>query len=116
MQPRMPYEIWKGSPDDARPVTLVTGATGGVGRRVVARLLNRGARVRVLVRDVDKARSLLTSLPRADNATLEVVAADLSQPKTVRKELFTGVRTVVSCAAVKVQPKEGDEDRSKCAF
>jgi hypothetical protein len=110
----MPYEVWKGDPDDTRPVTLVTGATGGVGRRVVGRLLARGDRVRALVRDMEKARTLLSSLPRAERATLEVVAADLSQPRTVRKELFAGVRAVVSCASVKVQPKEGDNDRSKC--
>jgi uncharacterized protein YbjT (DUF2867 family) len=111
----MPYEVWKGDPDDIRPVTLVTGATGGVGRRVVARLLARGDRVRALVRDIEKARTLLSSLPCTDRATLEVIAADFSQPKTLCKELFAGVRAVVSCSSVKVQPKEGDCDRSKFA-
>lgn len=71
--------------------------------------------MRALVRDVPKARTLLENMPGAEGATLEVVAADLSQPATVREELFEGVRAVVSCASVIVQLKEGDEDRSKCA-
>jgi putative NADH-flavin reductase len=37
------------------------GATGGVGKRVVQRLLSQGRVVRALVRDLDKARSLLVS-------------------------------------------------------
>lgn len=45
---------------------------------------------------------------------LEVVAADLSQRQTLLPEMFEGVRAVVSCHAVKVQPKEGDTvDRKK---
>ncbi|KIY95529.1 hypothetical protein MNEG_12434 [Monoraphidium neglectum] len=44
-------------------VVLVTGATGGVGKRVVQLLLERGRRVRVLVRDVDKAKALLLQRP-----------------------------------------------------
>ena len=39
--------------------TSTTGATGGVGKRVVQLLLQKGRRVRALVRDVDKARTLL---------------------------------------------------------
>jgi len=42
-------------------VVLVTGATGGVGKRVVQRLLQRGRVVRALVRDVAKAKELLVS-------------------------------------------------------
>ena len=115
MQTPREWETWRGSANDGRPATLVTGATGGVGRRVAARLLARGARVRALVRDVDKARQLLMDLPAAADATLEVVAADLGQPSTLRRGAFDGVRSVVHAAAVKVQPKEGDADRSKCA-
>jgi uncharacterized protein YbjT (DUF2867 family) len=43
----------------------VTGATGGVGRRVVALLLQRGKRVRALVRDVAKAKEMLVGGRRA---------------------------------------------------
>jgi len=92
-------------------VTLVTGATGGVGRRVVSLLLARGARVRALVRDVPKARRLLDGLPSAPGASLELLPADLTQPATLAPAGFAGVRRVVSCASTVVQPKEGDDER-----
>ncbi|MDQ1014916.1 NmrA family NAD(P)-binding protein [Streptomyces afghaniensis] len=50
---------------------LVTGATGTVGRQVVAELLDRGHEVRVLTRDAAKA---------AFPAGVEVVEGDLTQP------------------------------------
>jgi uncharacterized protein YbjT (DUF2867 family) len=40
---------------------VVTGATGGVGSRVVAKLLSRGRNVRAVVRDPGKAKALLVS-------------------------------------------------------
>jgi len=43
------------------PGLCVAGATGGVGKRVVQRLLAQGRVVRALVRDVDKAKELLVS-------------------------------------------------------
>lgn len=95
-------------------VVMVTGATGGVGKRVVARLLAGGCRVRALVRDPEKARSLLSSLPASPGGSLELVAGDITQSKTLLPEMFDGVRAVVSCTAVKVAPKEGDSvDRTK---
>lgn len=43
-----------------------------------------------------------------------MVAADITQRKTLLPAMFEGVRQLVSCSAVKVQPKEGDTaDRSK---
>ncbi|HYN97395.1 MAG TPA: NAD(P)H-binding protein [Pilimelia sp.] len=58
---------------------LVTGATGQVGRRVVAHLLAAGHRVRALTRHPAKA----ASLPGA----VEVVAGDLTAPDTVAPAL-----------------------------
>jgi hypothetical protein len=43
-----------------------------------------------------------------------LVAADISQRQTLTPEMFRGVCAVISCTAVKVQPKEGDTpDREK---
>ena len=71
-------------------------------------------RVRALVRDAEKGRSLLVGLPAAAGASLELVAADLTQPRTLLPEMFNGVGSVVCCTAVKVAPKEGDTaDRAK---
>ncbi|MCA2217642.1 SDR family oxidoreductase [Jidongwangia harbinensis] len=60
----------------AEPTILVTGATGTVGRLVVAGLLDRGARVRAFVRSPQKAR-----LPPA----VDLVEGDMSRPDTIAK-------------------------------
>jgi uncharacterized protein YbjT (DUF2867 family) len=60
---------------------LVTGATGTIGRHVVDELVQRGARVRALVRDPAKA-----DFP----ASVEVVQGDLLDPDSLRGA-FQGV-------------------------
>lgn len=104
-----------GGPVPNKDAILVTGATGGVGKRVVALLLQQPSqRVRVLARDAEKSREVLSRLPTAPGATLELIAADLTQKATLVPEMFTNIKGVISCAAVKVSPKEGDtEDRAK---
>jgi uncharacterized protein YbjT (DUF2867 family) len=56
------------------PPVLVIGATGRIGREVVAQLLDSGIPVRALTRQPDKA-----ALP----ATVEVVAGDLTVPESL---------------------------------
>lgn len=103
-----------GGGSSSEGVVLVTGATGGTGKRVVAKLLAQGRTVRALARDAGKAATLLASLPCAAGGRLELVAADITQPATLLPDMFAGVRQVVCCTAVKVQPKEGDTpDRQK---
>lgn len=99
-----------------KSVVLVTGATGGVGSKVVAGLLRQGRNVRAVVRDLDKAKAILGSLP-SKGGRLEVVAADLSQAATLQPQFFANVRAVVSCSAVKVRPKEAaDEDERESKY
>jgi len=69
---------------------LVTGATGLVGRHVVAQLSQRGARVRVLTRDPAKVRF-------ADG--VEAVKGDLLDIDALRSA-FAGVRTLFLLNAV----------------
>jgi uncharacterized protein YbjT (DUF2867 family) len=69
---------------------LVTGATGRVGRHVVQQLVNRGAAVRVLVRDPSKA-----DFP----ASVEVVRGDLLDIDSLRAA-FAGVSTLFLLNAV----------------
>ena len=58
--------------------------------------------------------ALQASLPVGPSGALQLVAADISQRKTLTAEMFRGVCAVISCTAVKVQPKEGDTvDREK---
>src|SRR4051812_6394883 len=69
---------------------LVTGATGRVGRHVVDQLVKRGAKVRVLTRDVSKA-----NFP----AGVNVVQGELLDIDSLRTA-FNGVRTLFLLNAV----------------
>jgi retinol dehydrogenase-14 len=70
---------------ERRPTFVVTGATSGVGEAIAAQLGERGARVLMGARTVDRgeaaAERIRSRVPRAD---LEVVAADLSLMQDVR--------------------------------
>jgi hypothetical protein len=88
-------------------LVLLTGATGGVGKRVVDELRKRGVRVRAMVRSLEKAQKLLGS-------DVEVVAADVTQSATLLPEYFKGVTKIVVAHSCIVGPKEGDTaDRQK---
>lgn len=88
-------------------VILVVGATGGVGKRVVRRLVERNYQVRALVRDAQKAREILGD-------KVELFEADITIPETLAPELMDSVSAVICCTGVKVQPVEGDTpDRAK---
>lgn len=60
----------------ATPLILLTGATGTVGSLVAAKLVERGARVRALVRDPQAARTRL-------GTDLELVVGDLMDPASL---------------------------------
>jgi len=88
-------------------VILVAGATGGVGKRVVRRLIERNYQVRALVRDTQRAREMLGD-------KVELFEADITIPETLTPKLMDNVSAVVSCTGVRVQPVEGDTpDRQK---
>jgi len=88
-------------------VILVAGATGGVGKRVVRRSLERGYKTRALVRDITKARQILGN-------DVDLVVGDITQPETLTSLVMSNVVAVICCTAVRVQPIEGDTaDRSK---
>jgi uncharacterized protein YbjT (DUF2867 family) len=65
---------------------LVAGATGSIGRLVVAEAIRHRYRTRALVRDRDKARVL--------PADAEVVVGDVTRPDTLPAAL-TGIDAVV---------------------
>jgi uncharacterized protein YbjT (DUF2867 family) len=108
-------QLIQGRPQDTpRPnggksvgVILVAGATGGLGKRVVGRLIQRGYQVRCLVRDIEKARSMLGN-------DVDLVVADITKPETLNALLMANIQAVICCTAVRVQPVEGDTaDRAK---
>lgn len=80
---------------------LVTGATGGVGKRVVKLLLESNYQVRALVRDANKAKEIL-------GEKVELFEGDLTIPETLTPKLLKNVSAVIDCTGVKVQPVEGD--------
>jgi nucleoside-diphosphate-sugar epimerase len=101
-----------------RPV-LVTGATGFIGRRLVARLLTEGARVRALVLEgdpgeahlprgsVEIVRGSVTDRSSVDRATegveavfhLAAVVGDWAPEELFRSVTIEGTRNVLSAAA-----------------
>lgn len=88
-------------------IVLVAGATGGVGRRVVDILRKKGLPVRALVRNEEKARSML-------GPDIDLVVGDITKEETLSPEYFKGVKKVINSVSVIVGPKEGDTpDRAK---
>lgn len=68
-------------------IYLVAGATGGLGQQLVSKLLLAKQHVRVLARDLQKARALL-------GENLEVAVGDTRQIDTVHEALL-GIHTVI---------------------
>ncbi|KAJ7537830.1 hypothetical protein O6H91_11G023700 [Diphasiastrum complanatum] len=102
-----PNKVQSREKESSSDLVLVVGATGGVGKRAVEILQKKGVPVRALVRNVEKARSLL-------GPNINIVTADITQKSTLLPEYFEGVKRVVNAAAVIVGPKEGDTaDRQK---
>lgn len=85
----------------AKMKILVAGATGGVGKRVVQKLLARNYQVRALVRDVERGKAIL-------GQQVELFEADLTIAETLKPELMAGISAVICCTGTKVQPVEGD--------
>src|SRR5687767_3307891 len=88
-----------------RPTVLVAGATGALGRHVVAALRARAYPVRALTRDPARAARLLGLEPAA------LVRADALVPATLRGAA-DGAAVVFSCAGASVQPSLGHGRRS----
>ncbi|MBO3457271.1 NAD(P)H-binding protein [Aetokthonos hydrillicola Thurmond2011] len=68
---------------------FVAGATGETGRRIVQELVARNIPVRALVRDIEKAKSILP-------AGAELVEGDVLKPETLSAGV--GDSTVILCA------------------
>lgn len=89
------------SQKQAKMKILVAGATGGVGKRVVQKLLTRNYHVRALVRDVERGKAIL-------GQQVELFEADLTIAETLKPEMMAEISAVICCTGTKVQPVEGD--------
>ncbi|HET8998669.1 MAG TPA: SDR family oxidoreductase [bacterium] len=65
-------------------VSLVTGASRGIGKTIATHLSDLGAAVAIVDRDVDRGDALARRL-RADGRRAEFVPADLSKPAEARR-------------------------------
>ncbi|GCE12146.1 SDR family oxidoreductase [Tengunoibacter tsumagoiensis] len=77
---------------------LITGATGYIGRHLVARLVEQGERPRCLVRDIHRAAQFLPV------EKIELVHGDTTQPETLPAAL-KGIDTVVHAAFITADRK-----------
>jgi uncharacterized protein YbjT (DUF2867 family) len=99
-------------------LVLVAGATGLLGRRVVAQLLAAGYSVRALVRSEKRAEQVLGNLKypksklgeRAAPGTLQLLFGDLYN---VPPEGVQDVTAVICCTGVKIGPQDDTPDRDK---
>lgn len=94
---------------------LVTGASGGTGRRVVRDLLSASRKVRALTRSRERLIEALATLgidaeAEEKKGTLDIYVSDLYN---IRPEMFVDVIGVASCTGVKVGPADDDADRTK---
>lgn len=90
----------------------VTGGTGLIGSHLVAELLKRGCRIRLLVRDMRRVGQLHKTLSRmeADSyfGRIEFYETELNNPHTLASAL-AGVGVVFHCAALVTFDPEKDE-------
>jgi uncharacterized protein YbjT (DUF2867 family) len=81
----------------------VVGSCGGVGQLVTAKLLERGFKVRALVRSEELARRVLG----ADVAGLSFVQGDTRELASLdRAEIFAGVAAVACCTGTTAFPSQ----------
>jgi uncharacterized protein YbjT (DUF2867 family) len=82
-------------------MTLVTvfGGTGFLGRRIVERLVQDGATLRIAVRDLDRANTLAKSVGLARAIP---IAADIRSPPTIAAAI-TGSQSVVNAVSAYVE-------------
>lgn len=77
--------------------TLVLGATGATGKHVVRMLLERGHKVRVVVRSKERMLQLVEKQKYKEN-NLEIIESDLtSLNKKAYEKLVEGCDAIVSC-------------------
>ncbi|KAM6556078.1 hypothetical protein CsatB_003097 [Cannabis sativa] len=98
------------SSSSSSKLVLVVGGTGGVGQLVVASLLNRNIKSRLLLRDPEKAATLFGE---QDEQTLQIFNGDTRNPEDLDPTFFEGVTHVICCTGTTAFPsKRWDGDNT----
>ncbi len=84
---------------------LIAGATGGVGRQLVGKLMSQDQAVRALVRDVPKAMEIF-----GEEECLMLVEGDARSPITLARALV-GVRAVICTIGAKAPVGESSPEK-----
>lgn len=84
----------RGTNVNVKKKIFVAGATGNTGKRVVEQLLAKGFAVKAAVRDLDKAKTLLSK----DNPALQIVQADVTEGSAKLAEVIGDDSEAVICA------------------
>ncbi|XP_052185121.1 sanguinarine reductase isoform X1 [Diospyros lotus] len=82
-------------------LVLVVGGSGGVGQLVVASLLSRNIKSRLLLRDPEKA---ITLFGKQDEEKLQVWKGDTRNPEDLHPSMFEGVTHVICCTGTTAFP------------
>lgn len=77
-------------------LVLVVGATGGVGQLVVGKLLEKGVKVRILMRNAEKAKKMFDD-------KVEVFVGDIREPNTLPPAV-DGVTHIICCTGTTAFP------------
>ncbi|KAK1294384.1 Uncharacterized protein QJS10_CPA16g01085 [Acorus calamus] len=99
----LPTQVSKDTPPSpaSSKTVLVVGGTGGVGQLVVASLLSRNIKTRLLLRDTSKAASLFGE---QDEESLMVWKGDTRYPDDLDPAIFEGVTHVICCTGTTAFP------------
>ncbi|XP_042513381.1 uncharacterized protein At2g34460, chloroplastic [Macadamia integrifolia] len=91
-------------------LVLVVGGTGGVGQLIVASLLSRNIKSRLLVRDLFKGSTLFGE---QDEKNLQVWKGDTRNPDDLDPAMFEGVTHIICCTGTTAFPsKRWDGDNT----
>ncbi|XP_044506846.1 uncharacterized protein LOC123226398 [Mangifera indica] len=98
------------APPSSSKLVLVVGGTGGVGQLIVASLLSRNIKARLLIRNPEKA---VTLFGKHDEENLQVCKGDTRNQEDVDPSIFEGVTHVICCTGTTAFPsKRWDGDNT----
>ncbi|KAJ4845976.1 hypothetical protein Tsubulata_000785 [Turnera subulata] len=107
---KSPVSDSKTAPSSSSKLVLVVGGTGGVGQLVVASLLDRKIKSRLLLREPAKATSLFG---QQDEEILQVFTGDTRNPEDLPPSVFEGITHVICCTGTTAFPsKRWDGDNT----